>query len=88
MPQATLKLRVIPRAKKDEIAGEREGAIVVRLQAPPVEGAANKALTKFLAKTLNVRASDITITSGDKSRDKVVVIVGVSQEDAEQALNL
>ena len=86
MPQATLKLRVIPRARKDQTAGEREGAIIVRLQAPPVEGAANRALTKFLAKTLGVRASDITITSGDKSRDKVVVIEGISQQEAEKAL--
>ncbi|PYR58787.1 MAG: hypothetical protein DMF91_16325, partial [Acidobacteria bacterium] len=47
-----LAVRVIPRARKSEIAGTRDGALLVRLAAPPVEGAANDALIEFLAKRL------------------------------------
>ncbi len=88
MPQARVSLRVIPRAKKNQIAGRRGGAVVVRLQAPPVEGAANKALKKFLAKQLGVRASDISVVSGEKSRDKTIAIEGISQEEADRALSV
>lgn len=86
MPSATLKLRIIPRARRDEIAGERDGAVLVRLQAPPVEGAANKSLLKFLAKHLGVRPADLSILSGQQSRDKIVRVDGLTQEQAEAAL--
>jgi uncharacterized protein (TIGR00251 family) len=86
MPSTRLQIRVIPRARKDEVAERRGDAIVVRLQAPPVEGAANKALLKFLAKALGVRPADLTVVAGEKSRDKVVQIEGLSQEDVEKAL--
>lgn len=86
MPCATLRLRVIPRARKDEIAGERDGAVVVRLQAPPVEGAANKALLKFLAKQLGVRPGDLEIVSGQQSRDKIIRVEGLSQSEADAAV--
>lgn len=76
-----IKIRVIPRAKRDEIAERRGDAVVVRLQAPPVEGAANKALVKFLARNLGVHGADISIVSGDKSRDKVVRIEGITEEE-------
>ena len=86
MPRATLKIRVIPRAAKDELGGRRGEAFVVRLQAPPVEGAANRALIRFLARTLGVRASDITVVAGHKARDKTVEVEGISPREAEQAL--
>ena len=54
--------------------------LAVRLQAPPVEGAANKALAKFLAETLGIRAADVRIVSGEKSRDKVVEISGATED--------
>jgi uncharacterized protein len=53
----TLRVRVQPRASRDALAGEREGALVVRLTAPPVEGAANEALARFLGRTLGVAPS-------------------------------
>ena len=84
MPSARLTLRVIPRAQRTEISGKRGDAYAIRLQAPPVEGAANKALAKFLAELLGVRASDVRVVAGDKSRDKIVEIQGVSQEEAER----
>ena len=72
----TLQIRVIPRAKKTEWGGKRGDALVVRLQAPPVEGAANEALVKFLAKEFGVRPSEVEIVSGERARDKVVRVEG------------
>ena len=86
MPTARINIRVIPRAKRDDVEGRRGDAFVVRLQAPPVEGAANKALVKILAKKLGVRSGDVTIVAGHKARDKVIEVKGVSQAAAEEAL--
>ena len=55
----TLRVRVQPRASRDALGGEREGALVVRLTAPPVEGAANEALARFLGKALGVAPSAV-----------------------------
>ncbi len=86
MPSARIKVRVIPRAGKNQVAGLRGDAITIRLQAPPVEGAANEALARFLAKTLRVRPSDIRIVAGERSRDKLIEIEGVGQDEVEQVL--
>lgn len=88
MPSARISVRVIPRAKNDQVAEPRGDAAAIRLQAPPVEGAANKALAKFLAKALRVRRSDIRIVSGERSRDKVIEIEGIEQQEAERLLGL
>jgi uncharacterized protein len=69
-----LTLRVIPRARKTEFAGERDGALVVRLAAPPVEGAANDALIEFLARHYHVPRRAVRIVSGERSRVKRVEI--------------
>ncbi len=65
-----LRVRVTPRASRNQISGERSGRLGIRLTSPPVEGRANKDLLKFLAKKLGIAPSSITILSGDKSRDK------------------
>lgn len=65
-----------PRASADGLAGVRAGALVVRLQAPPVDGRANEALARFLSGLLRVRASAITLVHGATGRDKVVRIAG------------
>ena len=65
-------MRVQPRASRDALSGEREGALVVRLTAPPVEGAANEALARFLGKTLGVAPSAVRVVSGTTGRNKVV----------------
>lgn len=72
------ELKVVPRASENEIRREAGGLLKVRLQAPPVDGKANKALVKFLAETLNVSKSSITIVSGEKGRNKVVRISGIN----------
>jgi uncharacterized protein len=75
---AAIVVTVTPRAGKDEIAGMQGDVIKVRLTAPPVDGAANEALVKFLAKCLNVRPSAVEIVAGHSSRQKLVSIVGLS----------
>jgi uncharacterized protein (TIGR00251 family) len=71
-------VRLSPRASRDAIEGEFQGALKVRLTAPPVENRANEALRRFLAANLNVSASAVKIISGEKSRTKRVAIEGVS----------
>lgn len=82
----TFRVRVIPRAKRTEIVGVLNGALKVKLAAPPVEGAANKALLQFLAEALGTRSRRIRITSGHKSREKTVQVDGISAEAAHNAL--
>jgi uncharacterized protein len=85
---AHLRVRVQPRAKRDEVVGERAGAVVVRLAAPPVDGKANAALCAFLAKAAGVRRSQVTIVRGAMARDKVVRVEGVAEADLRRALGL
>ena len=76
-----LSVRVIPRAAKNAIAGTRGDAVLVRLSAPPVEGAANDALVEYLAKALSIPRRQISIVSGHTSRDKRVAIEGLTEGD-------
>ena len=78
---ASLRVRVSPRAPRDEMAGERNGALVVRLTAPPVEGQANAALVRFLARHLGVAPSTVSVTQGAKTRDKVLLVAGARADD-------
>lgn len=82
----TFQVRVQPRASRDALAGEREGALVVRLTAPPVEGAANRALTRFLGRALGVAPSAVTIVSGGAGRSKRVAVAGIDAETARTRL--
>jgi uncharacterized protein (TIGR00251 family) len=74
-----IDVRVIPRAGRSAIAGERDGAILVRLAAAPVEGAANAELIDLLASTLRVPKRDIAIVSGERSRSKRVRVAGMNR---------
>lgn len=65
-------IRVKPGAKKEAVGGRHGDALVVAVQAPPVEGKANEAVRKALAKAFGVRRQDVVIVAGDKGRDKVV----------------
>jgi uncharacterized protein len=73
-------VRVQPRASKDEIAGEWNGALKVRLQAPAVEDRANEALVEFLAGVLRIPKAAVRILGGARSRNKRVEIRGVTAE--------
>jgi hypothetical protein len=82
----TLRVRVSPRASRDALAGEREGALVVRLTAPPVEGAANEALARFLGKALGVAPSAVRVVSGATGRNKLVSVAGLDPARARERL--
>jgi uncharacterized protein len=75
-----LLVRVQPRASRDEIAGEMDGALRVRLQAPALEDRANTALCEFLAQVLKTPKSAVRILGGERSRIKRVEIQGVTQQ--------
>lgn len=87
MAEAVLSIRVIPRAKRSAITGMRDGAWVVRLQAPPVEGAANDALMALLAATLGVPKRAVSIVSGETSRQKRVRVAGMDTATAQELLH-
>ena len=70
----TLDVRVIPRARRNEVGGERAGRLLVRTTAPPVDGAANDLVRKLLAEHFGVPIRDVEIVAGHRSRDKVVRI--------------
>ena len=78
---ATFRVRVAPRAARNAVTGERAGALVVRLTAPPVEGAANAALRRFLGKALGAAPSTLRVVRGETSRDKTLQITGVAAAD-------
>jgi uncharacterized protein (TIGR00251 family) len=83
-----LRLRVQPRASRDEVAGVSGDAIRVRLTAPPVEGAANEALVRFLSAKLGVPRGAVVLCSGRTGRSKVVEVSGVSPGEASRRLGL
>ncbi len=72
-------VRVSPRASRDAIEGEHDGALKIRLTAPPVDDKANDALRRLLAARLNVPLSAVTIVAGEKSRTKRIAVAGVSR---------
>jgi uncharacterized protein (TIGR00251 family) len=76
--ETVITVRVIPRSPRTRIDGMRGDAFLVRLAAPPVDGAANDALIAFLAEHLDLPRRNIRIVSGGRSRDKKVGISGLS----------
>ena len=72
-----LAVRLQPRARCDEIVGERNGVLVVRVTAPPLDGRANAALCRLIAKAVGVAPSRVEIVRGHGSRDKVVRVTDV-----------
>ena len=83
---AVLDVRVIPRAARTEVAGTRDGALLVRLNAPPVDGAANLELLAFLARTLGVPKSQLALISGERGRTKRVRVKGATAAALEPRL--
>lgn len=79
-------MHVVPRSRTTEIAGQYGDAIRIRLAAPPVDGAANAELVRFLAERLGVKRRDVTIIGGTTGRRKTVAVEGVTTERARQLL--
>jgi uncharacterized protein (TIGR00251 family) len=78
---ATLRVHVVPNAKIDHVVGEHGGAIKIKLRAPAIEGKANAALRCFLAQELKIPQRSIVLQRGQTSRDKVIRIDGMSEDD-------
>ena len=86
MSDARILVRLQPRAGRDEIVGLRDGILVVRVTAPPVDGRANRALCKLVAQRAGVAASRVSVVRGARSRDKLVAVKGVEPEALAAAL--
>jgi uncharacterized protein (TIGR00251 family) len=81
-----IDVRVIPRSGTSGIAGTRDGAVLVRVNAPPVEGAANAEVIAVIADALDVPKRSVTILSGDRSRQKRIRIDGITAAHAASRL--
>jgi uncharacterized protein (TIGR00251 family) len=81
-----LHVRLQPRARRDEVVGERAGAVVIRVTAPPVDGKANAALCVFVARAAGVAPSRVAVVRGHTSRDKVVRVEGADEMALRHAL--
>ncbi len=85
-PHAILSLRVQPLASRNAVVGWTADILKIRLTAPPVEGAANAACLDFLAKLLDLSPSRLEILRGNRSRDKVIRITGLTQDEVRARL--
>jgi uncharacterized protein len=79
-------VRVRPRASRNAVLGVRDGALDVAVVAPPVDGAANDALCRLLAKSLGLRRSDVHVLTGVTGRNKVILLDGARPEDIRHQL--
>jgi uncharacterized protein (TIGR00251 family) len=80
MPSVRLEVYIQPRASKTELAGMYDGLIKIRIAAPPVENAANRALIKFIAQHLGIAKSCVRVVSGGTNRRKVLEVDGVTAD--------
>ena len=78
-PSAVIDVRVIPRAGRSALAGARGGALLIRLAAAPVDGAANDELIALLARHLHLPKRDVVIVGGERSRSKRVRVAGMNR---------
>lgn len=84
MKRVRLRVRVSPRSSRSQIAGWQGDVLAVKVTAPPVEGAANKACIELLAGALGVRKSQVALICGAASRDKVFEVTGLSEADLQR----
>lgn len=77
--EVTFRVRLEPRASRNAIEGGHDGALKLRLTAPPVDGRANEALRRLLAEWLNVSVSAVRIIAGERSRNKRISVTGASK---------
>jgi uncharacterized protein len=77
----TIAIRVKPRASSARIEGQRAGRLLVAVTAPPLEGRANDAVRKLVAKALGIAPSRVTVAGGERSRDKLLRVEGMRRDD-------
>ena len=83
---AILRVHIVPNAKTNQVSGQYNDAIKIKLRAPAVEGKANAALRRFLAEELETSQRGIVLQRGERSRDKVIRIDGLSEEEVRRRL--
>jgi uncharacterized protein (TIGR00251 family) len=88
MPDATLTIRLKPRAKRNAILDEHEGVLGVSVAAAPVDGQANAALCKLIAKRAGVARGRVSVVRGERAREKVVRVEGIDIEELRRLLGL
>jgi len=88
MEAAEIAVRLQPRARADAIVGERDGVVLVRVTAPPVDGRANEALCRLIAKRARVGVRSVSVLRGAGSREKIVRVEGVDPVQLRRALGL
>ena len=86
MADALIEVRLRPRGHRDELLGMRDGVLQARVTPPPVDGKANRALCKLVAKRAGVAPSRVSVVRGEKSRDKLVRVEGVDPTTLKEAL--
>jgi uncharacterized protein len=85
-PSARLHLRVSPRSSRTVVAGRHGNGWKLRVAAPPEDGRANEAVIELLAERLRLPSRSVTLVSGHRGRDKVVLLQGLDLEEAERRL--
>lgn len=83
---AAVQVRVVVRAPRTRVAGRYGDALKVRVAAPPVDGAANEELCRYVAGLAGVRPGDVSVVAGARARDKVVVVAGMGVDELRKAL--
>jgi hypothetical protein len=83
---ATIRVHIVANGKIDKVVGKHGGAIKIKLQAPAIEGKANGALRRFLAEKLSIPQTSNRTRARERSRDKVIRIDGLSEDDIRRSL--
>ncbi len=87
MKSCIINIHVTPRGSRNEVIGWRDDILNVKITAPPVDGAANSVLSKFIADELGIKKSQVILLSGEKSRNKAFKILGLDIEDVKSLLS-
>lgn len=86
MESGEVTVRLTPRARSNEIFGERDGMLLARVTAPPVDGRANEALCRLIAKRAGIGVSRVSVVRGLRLREKVVRVEGIGSHELRSAL--
>ncbi len=87
MAEARIEVRLSARASRDQIGGFRDGRLLARVTAPPVDGRANRALCRLIAGRADVAPSRVTVVRGQRSRDKLISVEGIDEALLRRALD-
>lgn len=88
MDGCEIRVRLAPRARANQIVGERDGVVLVRVTAPPVDGRANDALCRLIAKRAHVGVRSVSVLRGAGAREKLLRVEGIALSDLRTALGL